>query len=87
MINFGKTQSQYSPDPVQVLETSVLVSKNIREIEVTDETGTRTEFEFILIQYEKDEYIKLMDEKNAELEQSLTDTQLALCDVYELIGG
>ena len=37
--------------------------------------------------YTKDEYIKLMAEKNAELESQLTDTQLALCDVYEMIGG
>jgi len=87
MINHGKTQSLFTPDPVQILETSVMVAKNIREIELVDETGTHTGFEFDLIQYEKDEYIKLMDEKNAELEQSLTDTQLALCDVYEMIGG
>ena len=37
-------------------------------------------------QYEKDEYILMMSEKNSELENQLTDTQLALCDVYELIG-
>ena len=40
-----------------------------------------------MVQYTKDEYIKLMDEKNTELESQLTDTQLALCDVYEMIGG
>ena len=40
-----------------------------------------------MVQYSKDEYLALMDEKNAALEEQLTDTQLALCDVYEMIGG
>lgn len=40
-----------------------------------------------MVQYTKDEYIKLMDEKSAELDAQLTDTQLALCDVYEMMGG
>lgn len=35
----------------------------------------------------KDEYIKLMVDKDASLEEQVTDTQLALCDVYEMIGG
>lgn len=40
-----------------------------------------------MVQYTKDEYLALMDEKNAALEEQLTDTQFALCDVYEMIGG
>ena len=35
----------------------------------------------------KDEYIKLMAEKNSQLEQEVIDTQLALCDIYETIQG
>lgn len=35
--------------------------------------------------YEKDEYIKLMAEKNGSLEQQATDMQMALCDVYEMM--
>lgn len=38
------------------------------------------------IQYEKDEYIKLLSERNAALETEVTNAQLALCDVYEMIG-
>ena len=34
----------------------------------------------------KDEYIKLISEKNAQLESRVIDTQLALCEVYELLG-
>lgn len=43
-------------------------------------------FQYHEVQYDKDEYIRLMSEKNDKLEAQLTDTQLALCDVYELIG-
>ena len=43
-------------------------------------------YEFNMIQYEKDEYILMMSEKNSELEKQVTDTQLALCEVYELLG-
>ena len=40
-------------------------------------------FQFNEVQYDKDEYIKVMAEKNDSLDQQLTDTQLALCEVYE----
>ena len=37
------------------------------------------------IQYEKDEYIKLMADKNAVLEKQATDIQMALTEVYEMM--
>ncbi len=43
-------------------------------------------FRYHEIQYGKDEYIKLISEQNAELQNQITDTQLALCDVYEMLG-
>lgn len=45
------------------------------------------EYQFNLVEYDKDEYIRMIDAKNSELEQQVTDTQIALCDVYEMIGG
>ena len=50
-----------------------------------NENGERTEYEFTLLQYDKDEYIRHMAEVNASLDTQMTETQLALCDVYELI--
>ena len=43
-------------------------------------------YEFNMTQYEKDEYILMMSEKNVSLEKQVTDTQLALCEVYEMLG-
>ena len=42
-----------------------------------------TEYEFNQRRYSKDEYIALLSEKNQELEAQVTDTQLALCEIYE----
>lgn len=47
------------------------------------EDEIHTEYEFNQIRYTKDEYIKMIDERNTTLESQLTDTQLALCEIYE----
>ena len=87
MINHGRVQSTVKPKEIEIDEHSVWENKDISEITVADENGNHTEYEFSQTQYTKDEYIKLMSEQNKNLEDKLTDTQLALCDVYELIGG
>ena len=79
MIDYGIAKSTVRPEERKVDEFSVLVN--------TDIAKTADGWEYHRIQYTKDEYIKLMDEKNTELESQLTNTQLALCDVYEMIGG
>ena len=79
MKDYGIAQSAVRPEEKVVDEYSVWVS--------TDITRTTSGWTYHLVQYSKDEYLALMDEKNAALEEQLTDTQLALCDVYEMIGG
>ncbi|NDO19441.1 hypothetical protein FMM68_07195 [Lachnospiraceae bacterium MD329] len=51
----------------------------------TDTRGNEVKdlFEYHEIQYDKDEYIELLAKQNAELTSGLTDTQLALCEIYE----
>lgn len=66
---------------------TVYVHDNIQLLKKEDEQGNPVEvYQYHEVQYDKDEYIKVMSEKNSELENQLTDTLLALCDVYELIG-
>lgn len=62
----------------------VYVHANITPI-TEDSRGNTIEdlFQFNEIQYDKDEYIELLANKNTELENGLTDTQLALCEIYE----
>lgn len=87
MINHGLVRSTIEPEPKEIDAYSVWVNTNIREIQVQyeEEEGTHIEYEFNQIQYSKDEYIKMIDDRNAELESAITDTQLALVDVYEMI--
>lgn len=83
MINYGTVRSTLKPDKVEIDEYSVWVNSNINEVEVQSEDETHVEYEYNQVRYTKDEYIKLIDEKNSTLESQLTDTQLALCEIYE----
>lgn len=87
MIDYGTQRSTVKPLELELTETKVFVASNISPV---DEPGTEdqpgfTGYEFDLVKYDKDEYIKIQAEKNAVLEQQVTDTQLALCEVYELM--
>ena len=57
------------------------VEEGIKEVEVE---GL---YAYEEIQYGKDEYLALMIAKNDQMAQELTETQLALCELYEAIGG
>lgn len=83
MIDYGAVRSTVKPDAVEIDEYSVWVNTNITEIVVQLENETHTEYEFNQVRYTKDEYIKMIDERNSTLESQLTDTQLALCEIYE----
>lgn len=87
MIDYGKVQSTIKPKETEIDEYSVWVNEDVREITVADENGSHTEYEYNQTQYSKDEYILMLSENNKNLENMLTDTQLALCDVYEMMEG
>lgn len=87
MKDYGKQRSTVKPDEMVVDEFSVWNHTNITE--VSENGGAENEFigfEFNMIQYTKDEFIKLQTEKSASLEKQLTDTQLALVEIYESMG-
>lgn len=83
MIDYGTVRSTIKPNKVEIDEYSVWVNSDITEIVVQSEDESHTEYEFNQLRYTKDEYIKLIDERNTTLESQLTDTQLALCEIYE----
>lgn len=83
MIDYGVVRSTVKPEKVEIDEYSVWVNSDIKEIQVQSEDESHTEYEFNQVRYTKDEYIKLIDERNTTLESQLTDTQLALCEIYE----
>lgn len=88
MKEYGKVRSTKQPEQKVIDDYSVWIAENITPVTEagTDEQPGFTGYEYDLTQYTKDEYISMIDEKNASLETQVTDTQFALCEVYELLG-
>ncbi len=87
MKNYRTQRSTEKPKEVVFDEYSVWVYSNIEE--VSENIGSDNEFvgyEFTMIQYTKDEYIQIQADRNTELEIQLTNTQLALVELYEIMG-
>ena len=79
--------SSQQAQPLIVNKDTVYVHTNI--VQATDEDGNIVDGLYVYdeVQYTKDEYIQIMAEKNSQLEKELTDTQLALCELYESVGA
>ena len=86
MIEHGKVKSTVAPEPLVIDEVNVWVHSNIVPVEEVVGEETFKGFEYDMIQYEKDEYIRIMAEQNKTLESQMTDTQLALIEIYEGMG-
>ncbi len=73
---------------IQSSKHTVYVHTDIQKVE-TDHNGKAVEdlFSYHEVQYSKDEYLDLMMKENAALKESITDTQIALCEIYESMGG
>ena len=69
--------------PLIVNKDTVYVHTNI--VQATDEDGNVVDGLYVYdeVQYTKDEYIQIIAEKNETLERDLTDTQLAIAEIYE----
>ena len=83
MIDYGKVRSTVAPEPMVVDEFSVWVHFNITPVEEDNGEETFVGFEYDMVQYDKDEYIKIITEKNQSAEAQLTSVQFALVELYE----
>ena len=79
--------SSQQAQPLIVNKDTVYVHTNI--VQATDEDGNIVDGLYVYdeVQYTKDEYIKLISDKNETLEKEVTETQLALCELYESLGA
>lgn len=73
--------------PLVVGKDTVYVHTNITKLEPdpNDEFAPADLYSYEEIQYDKDEYIGLISNKNDTLELQLIDTQIALADVFEQV--
>lgn len=81
MIDYGTQRSTVEPLELELTETKVFVASNIipvNEADTEDQPGF-TGYEFGLVEYDKDEYIKLQAEKNKQV-NSLMNTVLGTAE-------
>ena len=88
MKDFGIVESAVRPEPLVIDEFSVWINTNIQEITkpAMEDGEVEQGFQFHMIQYPKDEYIRMIAEQNTTLDAQMTDLQMARCDVYEMMG-
>ena len=88
MKDYGKVTSLKKPEPKVIDEYSVWINTDIKEISTTMPEKPEeivTLYQYNQIKYDKDEYISMIDDKNTVLEAQVTDTQLAIVEVYEMM--
>lgn len=89
MRNLGIVQGSFEQAKDLIIgKDTVYVHTNITQV-TEDKEGNAVEdlYSYNEIQYTKDEYIELLSKKNMLLENDIINTQLALVEVYEMIGG
>ena len=86
MVNHGKVQSCVMPVEMDVDEYSVWIASNIKAVTLQNGETQFDGYEYDLIQYDKNEVIKMQDEENKSLQNQINDTQLALVELYESLG-
>ena len=87
MIDYGEVHSNIRPEDIDVKETMVFVATDIEEEEIAYSDNEQKErgYKYNLTGYDKNEYIRLISTKNEQLESELSNAQMALCELYELV--
>lgn len=70
--------------PLVIGYDTVYVHTDIESYQETMESGeVMTGYRYHEIQYTKDEYLKIQADKQAKLEENVTNNQLAILELYE----
>ena len=90
MIDYGEVHSTVKPEKIDIKETKVFVATDIEEevIDTPEDFETETKevgYKYHLVEYDKNEYIAIISNKNEQLESELSNAQMALCELYELV--
>lgn len=89
MKDLGTVISTIKPSEVEVRDDVVFVASDIKESSAPEQDGQPafSGYTYSLKQYDTSEYIRMISEQNTSLAKQATDAQMALCDLYEMIGG
>lgn len=75
---YYNVRSMDRPPEMRIDDYSVWICTNVTTVEVKEEETTRTEYQYDMLRYDKNEYITSQSEQ-------ITDLQLALCELYETL--
>lgn len=77
------------PDDVTVYPSCVDVVQSCVEVEMKDEMSGETsqKFKCDIERYTTTEYIDVMQKKNGELEEQMTQAQVGIVEAYEMLLG
>ena len=87
MKDYGRQRSTVRPDEMVIDDFSVWQHTDIQEI--SENVGKENEFvgyEFNMVHYDKNEFILKQAKENAELSEQITQAQIALTEVYEMMA-
>lgn len=84
MKDYGLTKSTIKPEPFKMDEYSVYICTDIEPFEEKIDGETFTGWQYKMVQYSKGEYIMLQQQK---IDEEITNTQLALCEIVEGMEG
>ena len=84
---YEQIHSSVNPPEIEITTDKVYLYSNIQNLVFIDGGRSMNYYEYTITEYTKDEYLTLLSQRNANLQQELLDTQSALCDVYELLEG
>ena len=73
--------------PLIISGDTVFVHTDVKKTD-TNEFGEPADnlYTYTETKYSKDEYILLLSRKNTSLEEQMTDTHLALCELFEMFS-
>ena len=75
MKEYGTVQSNVQPEPLKIDEFSVWIASDIKEVDLPgggiDDQETVKGYEYTLTQYDKDEYISLMNDSLASTQEAV----------------
>lgn len=84
MKDYGKVISSVIPPEQYIDDYSVWIATEIKPITAQIlEDKPFNGYEYNLVQYDKNEYIDMLSNRYKNLEDEISDIELAMCDLYE----
>ena len=77
MINYGQVKSAFRPQNIEMTSDKVFIASNIEEYQETVDDKTITGYIYNYICYDKDEYILLMAQNSANIEELREELEAA----------